>query len=290
MPEIGVDRLKGFNKALARLDVDLLDRLLRIANGVQQILPLRIEEVVTLLRLLKLFERLRIHRAHRLNAAPYLLILLLGFQQLHLVRLNLHRGSELLNRSAQLLARRLLEELQLAALPHQLHFNLLTLLLRFSRRGSQTLQSLAQLVEVRALRGLQLMQLCYVDFQLRNPLMEAGGMVVEFNVIGQQTRPIDAQPFQLSGQPMLPAREFAQLLIEASLGKVGGALPLFERRQLGPQSRVLFIGALQLSLQTGELFAGPRQRLLQLPALRFLRLQLLFERRLLRRRPLPVAR
>ena len=47
--------------------VDLLDRLLGIANGVEQILPLRGQEVLPLLRFLELLLGRRIHRAEVLD-------------------------------------------------------------------------------------------------------------------------------------------------------------------------------------------------------------------------------
>ncbi len=62
LPEILVDVLEGLGEPLARLDVDIVDRLLGVADGIEQVLPLRVQEVVALLRFLEFFERLRIHR------------------------------------------------------------------------------------------------------------------------------------------------------------------------------------------------------------------------------------
>ena len=70
---------------LPRFDVQLLNRLLGIADRIEQILPLRVEEVVALLRFLKFFQRLRIHRAQRLNPRANLLILLLRFRHARFV-------------------------------------------------------------------------------------------------------------------------------------------------------------------------------------------------------------
>ena len=66
--KLRVDRLEGLGESSARLDVDLLDRLLGVADRIEQVLALRVQEVVALLRFLVLLQRLRIHRAQRLDA------------------------------------------------------------------------------------------------------------------------------------------------------------------------------------------------------------------------------
>ena len=69
LPEVRVDRLERFGEPFARFHVDLLDGLLGVADGIEQVLPLRVQEVVALLRFLELFERLRIHRPQRFDLA-----------------------------------------------------------------------------------------------------------------------------------------------------------------------------------------------------------------------------
>ncbi len=77
--EVLVDRFEGFLEAAARFGVEFLNRFLGIADRIEQVLPLRVQEIVALLRFLELFERLRIHRTQRLDPRADFLIALLGF-------------------------------------------------------------------------------------------------------------------------------------------------------------------------------------------------------------------
>src|ERR1044071_6007156 len=62
----------------ASVMVDFLDGLLGIADGIDQVLALRPEEVVTLLGLLILFHGGRIHRAQAFDAIAHVVGELLG--------------------------------------------------------------------------------------------------------------------------------------------------------------------------------------------------------------------
>ena len=77
--EIGVDGLEGLGEFLARNLVDLLDGLLGVANGIDQVLPLRAQEILALLRFLELLHGRRVHRSQRLDAVAHFGGRLLGF-------------------------------------------------------------------------------------------------------------------------------------------------------------------------------------------------------------------
>ena len=62
LTEILVDALEGFGEFLARNHVDVRDRLLRIADGIQQILPLHAQELLALRGFLELLHGLGIDR------------------------------------------------------------------------------------------------------------------------------------------------------------------------------------------------------------------------------------
>jgi len=85
---------KASLKAPPRFNVQLLNRLLRIADGIEQILALRVQEVVALLRLLEFFQRLRIHRPQSLNPRPHFLVTLLGFRHTGLVQRRVLAGTQ----------------------------------------------------------------------------------------------------------------------------------------------------------------------------------------------------
>src|SRR5260370_8492599 len=76
--EVRVDAFKGFLEAAARFGVEFLNGLLGIANGIEQVLPLGVQKLITLLCFLILFERLWIHGAQRFDARADLLIALFG--------------------------------------------------------------------------------------------------------------------------------------------------------------------------------------------------------------------
>ena len=77
--EVRVDALEGFLEAAARFGVELLDGFLGVADRIEQVLALRVQELVALLRFVKFFERLRIHRTQRFDARADFLVALLGF-------------------------------------------------------------------------------------------------------------------------------------------------------------------------------------------------------------------
>ena len=72
--EVLVDGVEGLGELLARDQVDLLDGLFGVADGIEQVLPLRAQEVVALLRFLELLERLRVHRAEGFDRLPHLVV------------------------------------------------------------------------------------------------------------------------------------------------------------------------------------------------------------------------
>ena len=72
--EVLVDGFERLRESVLREFVDLLNRLLGVADRIEQILPLRGQEVVPLLRLLELLQRRRIHRAQVFDLRPGLLV------------------------------------------------------------------------------------------------------------------------------------------------------------------------------------------------------------------------
>ena len=59
LSEVRVDAFEGFLEAAARFGVEFLNGFLGVADGIEQILPLGVQELVALLRFLEFFERLR---------------------------------------------------------------------------------------------------------------------------------------------------------------------------------------------------------------------------------------
>ena len=59
LAEVGVDGFEGLAEALARFDVDFLDGLFGVADGIEQVLALGVQEVVALLRFLEFLQGLR---------------------------------------------------------------------------------------------------------------------------------------------------------------------------------------------------------------------------------------
>ncbi len=140
--EVLVHRVEGFFKAAPRFGVQLLDRLLRIANGIEQILPLRVEEVVALLRFLEFLESLGIHRPQGLDARANFLVPLLRFRHAGLVQRNIffpgQAGGDLRRRGVQLLAAGFVQILEVALFLDQLQLDLGAPLLRHLRFDAQS--------------------------------------------------------------------------------------------------------------------------------------------------------
>ena len=67
---------------LPRDGVDLLDGVLRVLDGLQQVLPLRLQELVALRRLLVFLQRHHVHRAHVVQPRAHLAIGALFVRQL----------------------------------------------------------------------------------------------------------------------------------------------------------------------------------------------------------------
>ena len=65
-----VDGLEGFRETLPGNFVDVLDGFFSITDGVDQVLPLRAQEILALLALLILFERLRVDRPEPFDTRP----------------------------------------------------------------------------------------------------------------------------------------------------------------------------------------------------------------------------
>ena len=131
LAEIRVDGLERLGEFLARHQVDLLNRLLGVADGIDQVLPLRAQEVVALLRFLELFHGRRVHRAQRLDAAAHFAGTACSASAMASASGDGSSArSQFLHRAVQFLAAGLVQELQLGLLAHQFHFDLRALLVR----------------------------------------------------------------------------------------------------------------------------------------------------------------
>jgi hypothetical protein len=128
---MGVDGFEGFGEFLARNQVDLLNGLLGVADGIDQVLALRAQEIVALLRLLILLHGGGVHRAEPFDAVAHLVGRLLGFGDGVAIGDGIVGGGQFLHRAAQFLAAGFVEVLQLGLLAHQVDFDLRALLLAF---------------------------------------------------------------------------------------------------------------------------------------------------------------
>ena len=123
-----------------RNQVDFLNRLLGVADGIDQVLALGAQEIVALLRLLILLHGGGVDRAQPFDTAAHLVGRLLGFGDGVAIRNGVVGGGEFLHRAAQFLAAGFVEVLQLGLLAHQVDLDLRALLLRFLHRRAQSLE------------------------------------------------------------------------------------------------------------------------------------------------------
>ena len=239
-PEVRVDRFERLLELLPRDQIDLLNRPLRIPDRIDQVLPLRAQEVVALLRLLILFHRRRIHRAQRFDAPAHLVRRLLGFRDRLRVRHRFVRRNQFLHRDAQLLAARLVQVLQFRLLAHQVDFHLRPLLLRLLRRRPQTLQiflvDAQRLAHPRVLRG----HLVDLRIERRDLFGQLRRLAVQLDVVRQQPRPLFTQPRNLRRDCVAPVRGLAELMLQPPHRGTLPAIALFQPRQFGANHRVLF--------------------------------------------------
>ena len=130
--------VEGFLEPAARFGVQLLNRLFGVADGIEQVLPLRVQEVVALLGFLKFFERLRIHGAQRLDLRADFLIALLRLPPRRLRRARRLRADAHLGRGGvQLLAAGFIQVFQIGLFLDQLQLDLRALFLRGLRFHAQ---------------------------------------------------------------------------------------------------------------------------------------------------------
>ena len=121
-----------------------------VADGIEQVLPLGVQEVVALLRFLEFFERLRIHRAQRFDARLHFLILLLGFFQTRFIQNRLFARGKLFQGRVELLAAGFVQVFQLGLFLHQLQFDLRSVFLRGLDVNAQLLERFFQRRKIRA--------------------------------------------------------------------------------------------------------------------------------------------
>ena len=126
--EIGVDGFEGLGELLARDLVDFLDGLLGIADGIDQVLALRAQEVVALLGFLKLFHGRGVDRAQRFDAVADFVGRLFGLGDGVGIGDRRLGVGQFHDRAVELLAAGLVEEFQLGLLADQVHFDLRALL------------------------------------------------------------------------------------------------------------------------------------------------------------------
>src|ERR1035438_506702 len=97
---MGIDGLEGLGKFAARNLVDLLNGLLRVAYGIDQVLALRAQEIEALLGFLELLQGGGIHRSERVDPLADLDRGALGFLAGGGIGNGVVRGGQLLDRKS----------------------------------------------------------------------------------------------------------------------------------------------------------------------------------------------
>ena len=126
--EVFVDLVEGILETLLRFDVDFLDGLFGIADGIEEVLALRVEEVVALLGLFEFLKRIGIDRAKSFDLAADFGVLLFGFSELRFVEDGCFGGCEFSYGDAEFLLTGLFEMPDVALLADEFDFRLLTLI------------------------------------------------------------------------------------------------------------------------------------------------------------------
>ena len=116
------------------------DGFLRIADGIEQILPLHAEELLALRSFLKLLHGLRVHRTQRLDARAHFFIKALGVGDGFGVGNGFVAGGQFFNRAIQFLAAGLVEIFQLGLAADQIDFDLRAIGVGLLHHDAQQLQ------------------------------------------------------------------------------------------------------------------------------------------------------
>ena len=229
-------RLEGFGEFLARDLVDLLDGLLGVADGIDQVLPLRAQEFLALLRFLIFLHGRRHSPAPRSSMRA---------------RTSLQRCSASAMASAsgmgssavassstgdvQFFAAGLVEELQLGLFAHQFDFDLRALFAAAHPPATRSvLSSSSPARRASRMRGILRRPSRLTRASRRGDLFgQQRGHLVELDVVGQQARALFAQAFDLGGDGVAARGGLAELLLEARHGVALAAMALFEAGQSG---------------------------------------------------------
>ena len=116
-----------------------MNGFLGVANGIEQVLTLAIEEIVTLLRFVVLFQCLWIHGTHGLDFGPDFLVEALGFGDTVVIQRGL---GQLIDGDIQFLAAGFIQEFELGLKLDQLHFDVRPMLAGFVHLHADRLEAL----------------------------------------------------------------------------------------------------------------------------------------------------
>src|ERR1017187_8880001 len=267
-----VDGLERLGEFPARNLVDLLNRLLRVAYGIDQVLPLRGQEIQALLRFLELLQRGGIYRSQRFDPLADLDRRPLGFFAGGGLGNRVVRRGQFLHRAVQIPSADLVQILQLGLLADQFDLNPRSPFEILLNPDTQEFQRFLALAQPFAHRRFPQGHLRDAGFQFRDLDREFDRSAVQFDVVGQQSYPLLAQPLDLRSQRRAPRADLAELLFQTRHGRPLAAAPLLDARQLGANLGVLFADRRRLPVQLFQFLALVVERLLAIRAGHLLRL------------------
>ena len=225
-------------RSACAIRVDLADGLVDIADGIEQILPLGVQEVETSLRFGELLFGLDVYRAERIDFAAEILIFRLRFNQPLLVEdEQAVVGRNFGQRYAELLAAGLIEILELGLLFHEFELEggpPVGRGLYFVPDHLERIVGFGQRSTALRLFRREFIREAFADGDL---LREDGSTGIEFHVVGEQARFLDSQPFHFPREVLFAVRHLADLVFDPLTGGGVGAAAFFEPGLLHSQGR-----------------------------------------------------
>ena len=215
---------------------------------------------MALLRFQELFHGGLIHRSERVDAIANLIAGDLRFGDGVPIGHRIVGRSQLFHRTIQFLTAGLVEEFQLGLLAYQFDFRLRALLAALVDCGAQRLQLLFASPQLLPHGGILRCHLIDPRFQRGNLFRQPGDLLIEFDVVGQQARPLLSQPFDLRRDGVAPRRSFAELVFEPAHGRPLAAMALFQTGQFRARGGVFFADSRGLAFEFLQLLPFGVQR------------------------------
>src|ERR1019366_1152447 len=268
--EVGVDGFEGLGEFLAGNQVDFLNRLLGVADGIDQVLTLGAEEIVALLGLLILLHGGGVDGAETFDTVAHLVGRLLGIGHGVAIGDGVVGGGEVLHGAAQFLAAGFVEVLQLGLFAHQIDLDLGALLLHFVDRGAQSFKVFFVGAQGFAHGGIFGRHLVDLGFDGSDLLGQERTFLIEFDVVGQESRAMFAEAGDFGRDGVAAVGGLVELLLQAAHGGALAAVALFEACQLGADHGVLLDDGGRLAFELLQFGALVFQRLLALRTETFL--------------------